>query len=90
MKNLTIDVSQVAPQVTYDMIKKEQDNVLNKQKTLTEKSGKGNDFLGWLDLPEQISQEDLMAIEKTAANLRGNPDFVVVVGLEAATSEQEL
>ncbi len=81
MKNLTIDVSQAAPEVTPDMINKEQDNVLMQLKTLTEKSGKGNEFLGWLDLPTSVSQDDLMSIEKTAARLRGKSDYVVVVGI---------
>ncbi|WP_462318233.1 hypothetical protein [Marinilabilia sp.] len=81
MKNLTIDVSQVAPEVTQDMINKEQDNVLKQLQTLTDKSGKGNDFLGWLDLPDSIDENQLMSIEKTAARLLGKADYVVVVGI---------
>jgi glucose-6-phosphate isomerase len=81
MQNLTIDVSQAAPEVTLDMINKEQDNVLKQLKTLTGKSGKGNDFLGWLDLPTEIDADHLMSLEKTASRLRGKTDYVVVVGI---------
>jgi glucose-6-phosphate isomerase len=81
MKNLSIDVSQAAPEVTQEMINKEQDNVLQQLKTLSDKTGKGNDFLGWLDLPGNISQDNIMSIEKTAARLRGKADYVVVVGI---------
>jgi glucose-6-phosphate isomerase len=81
MQNLTIDVSQAAPEVTLDMINKEQDNVLKQLKTLTAKSGKGNEFLGWLDLPSEIDADHLMSLEKTAARLRGKADYVVVVGI---------
>lgn len=81
MKNLTIDVSQAAPLVTQEMIDQEKETVMSRLKTLTEKNGKGNDFLGWLDLPEEISQDHLMSIEKTAARLRGKADYVVVTGI---------
>jgi glucose-6-phosphate isomerase len=81
MKNLSIDVSQAAPEVTLDMINKEQDNVLKQLKTLTDKCGKGNDFLGWLDLPSEIDADQLMSLEKTASRLRGKTDYVVVVGI---------
>jgi glucose-6-phosphate isomerase len=81
MKNLTIDVSQAAPEVTLDLINKEQDNVLKQLKTLTEKTGKGNDFLGWLDLPSNIDENHILAIEKTAARLREKADYVVVIGI---------
>ncbi|MFW5889908.1 MAG: glucose-6-phosphate isomerase [Marinilabiliaceae bacterium] len=81
MKNLTIDVSQAAPLVTQEMIDQEKNKVMEQLKTLTGKNGKGSDFLGWLDLPEEISQDHLMSIEKTAARLRGKADYVVVTGI---------
>lgn len=81
MKNLTIDVSQAAPLVTQEMIDQEKEKVMDQLKTLTNKNGKGSDFLGWLDLPEEISQDHLMSIEKTAARLRGKADYVVVTGI---------
>lgn len=44
-------------------------------------SGKGNDFLGWLDLPSSITEEHLNDIENTAKVLRDNCEVVVVVGI---------
>jgi len=44
-------------------------------------SGKGNDFLGWLNLPSSITEDMLKDIENTAANLRSNCEVVVVVGI---------
>lgn len=35
-------------------------------KTLTEKSGAGNDFLGWVDLPENYDKEEFERIKKAA------------------------
>jgi glucose-6-phosphate isomerase len=81
MKNLTIDVSQVAPEVTWEMIEKEKANTLRNLKVLTDQTGKGSDYLGWLELPNQITIDQIEAINKTAARLRQKADYVVVVGI---------
>jgi glucose-6-phosphate isomerase len=57
------------------------DNALNMNKALHDKTGKGNDFLGWVNLPNELSDEFLSDIEKTAASLRQKSDFVVVIGI---------
>lgn len=44
-------------------------------------TGKGNDFLGWLTLPGEISEADLTDIEATAGRLRDKCQVVVVVGI---------
>lgn len=48
--------------------------------TLHNGSGKGNDFLGWLNLPTSISSAHLEDIQDTAKELR-KLDVVVVVGI---------
>lgn len=42
---------------------------------------KGNDFLGWLDLPACTTAKHLNDIEKTAGELRARTQVVVVVGI---------
>ncbi len=44
-------------------------------------NGKGNDFLGWLNLPKEITEEHLADIEATAALLREKCEVIVVVGI---------
>ena len=44
-------------------------------------TGKGNDFLGWLNLPSEIDEAHLSDIEATAKILRDNCEVVVVVGI---------
>lgn len=49
---------------------------------LHEKTGKGNDFLGWVNLPSSISEEHLADIESTTAKLQAkNLDIFVVIGI---------
>lgn len=58
---------------------KEQANAANL--ALHQGTGKGSDFLGWLNLPSSIDEEQLSAIENTARILRENCEVVVVIGI---------
>ena len=44
-------------------------------------TGKGSDFLGWLNLPSSIDEAHLTDIENTAKILRDNCEVVVVIGI---------
>ncbi len=46
--------------------------------TLVKRSGKGNDFLGWLDLPVEINVDDIV---ETAKEIRSKCKTLVVVGI---------
>jgi glucose-6-phosphate isomerase len=48
---------------------------------LVNKTGKGNDFLGWVDLPEQIDDLLLARIEEDARKIRGMAEVFVVIGI---------
>ncbi len=58
----------------------EKEKVRTAFQKVIERNGAGNDFLGWLDLPE-TGTEQLSAIEKTAARLREQSEVVVVIGI---------
>ena len=48
---------------------------------LTDGTGAGNDFLGWVKLPMDTPEELLTDINTTAATLRSNCDYVVCIGI---------
>ena len=50
-------------------------------KTLAEGSGLGNDFIGWLELPQRIKETELEEIIKTAELIRSRSKALVVVGI---------
>lgn len=50
-------------------------------KLLHNKKGKGNDFLGWLDLPNQISEELIIDIESIVKNLKDKIDIMITIGI---------
>ena len=49
--------------------------------TLEKGDGAGNDFLGWLHLPSEITTAQLDDINATAKHLREQCDYVVVIGI---------
>ncbi|MBO7586789.1 MAG: glucose-6-phosphate isomerase [Bacteroidales bacterium] len=49
--------------------------------TAVQKNGRGNDFLGWIDLPAEISDEDFKAVEACASDMAAQSDVVVVIGI---------
>ncbi len=45
------------------------------------KTGRGNDFLGWVNLPQEVSEQDIAEIESVAARLAAKSQVVVVIGI---------
>ncbi|QQS50101.1 MAG: glucose-6-phosphate isomerase [Bacteroidota bacterium] len=58
---------------------KEKANAANK--ALENKTGKGNDFLGWVNLPSSITASELKDIEDTAKKLQSQIEVLVVIGI---------
>jgi len=46
-----------------------------------EKTGAGNDFLGWLDLPTAYDKEEFSRIQKAAEKIKSDSDVLVVIGI---------
>ena len=55
--------------------------VLAAHKTVHEKSGLGNDFLGWLELPENYDKVEFERIKKAAEKIKKNTDVFIVIGI---------
>lgn len=45
------------------------------------KSGAGNDYLGWLDLPFSYDKEEFARIKKAAEKIRSDSDVLLVIGI---------
>ncbi len=55
--------------------------VKNADSLLHSGEGKGNDYLGWVDLPFQITDELISDIENTVNRLKNRIDVVVTIGI---------
>ena len=50
-------------------------------KLLMDRNGPGNDFLGWVDLPENYDKEEFARIKAAAARIQADCDVLVVIGI---------
>ena len=50
-------------------------------KMLREKSGAGNDFLGWIDLPQNYDKEEFARIKDAAKRIQNDCDAFIVIGI---------
>ena len=48
---------------------------------LTNRTGQGNDFLGWLDLPVDYDKEEFARIKKAAEKIKNDSDVLIVIGI---------
>ncbi|MBQ9990860.1 MAG: glucose-6-phosphate isomerase [Lachnospiraceae bacterium] len=54
---------------------------LDAKEVLVSKSGAGNDFLGWIDLPVNYDKEDFARIKKAAAKIQEDSEILLVIGI---------
>ena len=78
---MKIDLSHINPFLDNAVVKDLESRISATYKTVFDKTGAGNDFLGWVNLPSEIDDSFLADIEKTAADLRKKSDIFVVVGI---------
>lgn len=50
-------------------------------KTVISRSGAGNDFLGWVDLPVNYDKEEFARIKAAAAKIQKQSDVLIVIGI---------
>ena len=64
-----------------DIFKGYEKDVARINKMINEKTGPGNDYLGWADWPVNYDKEELARIKKDAQYVRDNFDILVVCGI---------
>ncbi|OFX85740.1 MAG: glucose-6-phosphate isomerase [Bacteroidetes bacterium GWF2_33_16] len=81
METLKIDIKNAISFLKQNDFDQYKELTKNADLALKNKTGKGNDFLGWYDLPERISKTELDEINSVASDLRLKSDVIVVVGI---------
>ena len=51
------------------------------KETLVNKTGEGNDFLGWIDLPVNYDKEEFARIKEAAKKIQSDSDVLLVIGI---------
>ena len=78
---MKLDLSHIKPFLNKELEKSAENGISKTYETIFNKNGAGNDFLGWVNLPSEISEEMLADIEETAKSLREKSDIFVVIGI---------
>jgi glucose-6-phosphate isomerase len=81
MINLRFQYSHLSGFLSEEEIMLMQDEIDISHSLLIEKAGKGNEFLGWIDLPARIEESLLLSIESDAIAIRGKAEIIVVIGI---------
>jgi len=79
-ENLSINLKNTGKFISFEEISAFAQQSVRHLDTLNSGTGPGNDFLGWLSLPDDILPQ-LDKIEKTAGHLRSVTDTTVVIGI---------
>ena len=81
MSRVRFDYSKASGFVSEGEIKNMQKLAEAAKETLVSKSGAGNDFLGWIDLPVDYDKEEFARIKKAAKKIQEDSEVLVVIGI---------
>ena len=81
MEKITFDYSKAAGFIRDEEVTYMSKLVEDAKKQLLDKTGAGNDFLGWLDLPVDYDKEEFARIKKAAEKIQGDSDVLIVIGI---------
>ncbi len=76
-----IDISNVLSFISKEEIDALQHHIEHHHKSLLEKTGRGNDFLGWVSLPSDLSSSLINDIIQTTNDMKKKSQIVVVIGI---------
>ena len=81
MKQVRFDYSTAKDFVTENELAMMKDIAEGAKATLLNKSGAGNDFLGWIDRPINYDKEEFERIQKAATKIQGDSEVLIVIGI---------
>ena len=82
MENISLHLDKVYGFIPSDQIAAYKNAAEQQNTALRNKTGKGNDFLGWVDLPSSISESVLEEVEKVSLKFQSKHlEVFVVIGI---------
>ncbi len=80
-RKIRFDYSKAKPFIEKKDLTKMKKASVKAREVLVTKSGAGNDFLGWVDLPVNYDRKEFARIEKAAKKIRNDSDILFVIGI---------
>jgi len=81
MSKVAFDYAKAAPFISANEVELMKKLAEDAKEVLVSKTGAGNDFLGWIDLPVDYDKEEFDRIKKAAAKIQSDSDVLLVVGI---------
>ena len=78
---VTFDYSKASCFVSEAEVASMEKLVAAAKEELASRSGAGNDFLGWIDLPVAYDKEEFARIKKAAEKIKGDSEVLLVIGI---------
>jgi len=78
---VTYDYSKASFFISDEEVKIMSKIVLDAKEQLISKTGAGNDFLGWIDLPEDYDKSEFSRILKAADRIKEDSEVLLVIGI---------
>lgn len=80
-KILSLDLSKTIPYLGEHEVSYLQPMVSAAHKMLADKTGAGNAFLGWMDLPLNYDKSEFKRIKQAAEKIKNNSEVLIVIGI---------
>ena len=80
-RQVTFDYSKAGSFISEEEIGYMKNLTLDAKETLVSKTGAGNDFLGWIDLPVDYDKEEFARIKAAAKKIQSDSDVLLVIGI---------
>jgi len=80
-KYLEVDYSNALSFINESDITEIEQEIKKAHNDLHNKTGKGNEFLGWVTLPEDYDKEEFARIKTAAAKIRKDSEVLLVIGI---------
>ena len=81
MAKITFDYSKAASFVSAHEMEYMKKLALDAKEQLLSRTGAGNDFLGWIDLPVDYDKEEFNRIKKAAKKIQEDSEVLLVIGI---------
>ncbi len=81
MAKVTLDYSKTEKFIRQDEVKAFARIAEAAKEVLVSRTGEGNDFLGWIDLPTDYDKEEFARIKKAAEKIQSDSEVLLVIGI---------
>lgn len=81
MAKVSFDYSKATSFISENEVVNMKEIAENAKQVLIKRTGAGNDFLGWIDLPVDYDKEEFDRIKKAAEKIQSDSEVLVVIGI---------